>query len=266
MIHQLTNRRKLTLCLTSLLSLISKKNRMTLVILYIILFTFSYTVFTRSSCRFYLKMPFMTPFIAFLCWGQLECRNSIHEPSFFCFGCWGSLVQRQECSYPCSFISERPRHGESPPGSAQHSGGGWFISDVLNEKVFTGVCLHKTPFMFDESEPEQISHLLQKMILSLHAPLMWGIMSGLPALPTHEAGRGFLTLCAQYRDTQGESASGMSWALPFTLLSNQYHIINAVAQLSHAGDHRDFFSLTHRKVLEIKIWHVFLVVHVNHKD
>lgn len=31
--------------------------------------------------------------------------------------------------------------------------------------------------MFDDSEPQQISHLLQQIIVSVRAPLMW-VMSG----------------------------------------------------------------------------------------
>lgn len=44
-----------------------------------------------------------------------------------------------------SFLSEWLLLGESPPGSSPHSGDKRFISDVVNEMVFTGVCLHKTP-------------------------------------------------------------------------------------------------------------------------
>lgn len=84
---------------------------------------------------------------------------------------WSS---RQECS----FLSKWLLHGESPPGSAPHSRDEWFISHVVNEMVFAGLCLHKTPFMFDDSEPQQISHLFQQIIVSVRAPLMWGVMSG----------------------------------------------------------------------------------------
>lgn len=117
-----------------------------------------------------------------------------------------------------SFLSKWRLRGESPPGSAPHSRDEWFISDVVNEMVFAGVCLHKTPFMFDDSEPQQISHLPQQIIFTPQAPPTRGVMSGPAATSTREAGRSFLTVCAQKCDTQIESSSGMSWVPPFTSL------------------------------------------------
>lgn len=53
--------------------------------------------------------------------------------------------------------------GESPSGSAPLSTDEWFISHAVNEML----CLHTHPTnMFDDSEPRQISHGFQQIIVS----------------------------------------------------------------------------------------------------
>lgn len=89
-----------------------------------------------------------------------------------------AITSHRYSNQECSFLPKRLLHGESPAGSAPHSTDEWFISHVVNEMVFAGLCLHKTPFMFGDSEPQQISHLFQQIIISAPAPLMWGVMSG----------------------------------------------------------------------------------------
>lgn len=67
--------------------------------------------------------------------------------------------------------------------------------------------------MFDESEPQQISHLVQQIIIPLHAPLMWGTSSGLVTSSTDEASCQY----APKNVAGSESSTGMSWIPPFHL-------------------------------------------------
>lgn len=92
--------------------------------------------------------------------------------------------------------------------------------------------------------PKQICHLLQQIIISPHAPLLWGVMSGPAAPSTHEAGSSFLTVWAQKCDTQSESSSGMSWVPPFTSLVQSAPHYKYWGQLSHTRNTKtEIFAL-----------------------
>lgn len=170
---------------------------------------------------------------------------------------------------PCSFLAKWLLHGGSPSGSAPHSRDEWFISDVVTEMVFTGVCLHKAPFMFDESEPRQIGHLLQQIIISPHAPLMWVVTSGPAAPSTHEAGRSFLTVYAQKCDRVNHQVACPEF-FPSPRWCNQHHTINTVASwVTPESQRKRFLLQLNQKSLEIEMFlslHVYLGVHINHKD
>lgn len=142
-----------------------------------------------------------------------------------------------------SFLSKWLLHGDSPPGSAPHSRDEWFISHVVNEMVFAGVCLHKTPFMFDDSETQQISHLPQRIIFSPQVPLMWRVTSGPAAPSTHGAGRSFLTVCAQECDTQIESSAACPEFPPSPRCCNQHHTINTEASWVTPNTKTEIFAL-----------------------
>lgn len=103
-----------------------------------------------------------------------SCKQSEHKAKCVHFqmihsfhpGCYLSVVQLTGMFLPLQAASACCC-GESPSGSAPLSTDEWFISHAVNETL----CLHTRPTnMFDDSEPRQISHVFQQIIVSTLLP------------------------------------------------------------------------------------------------
>lgn len=157
---------------------------------------------TAGAC---VSWPFLICVIA----NKVSVKQNVYISKWFTVFILAVISQwssyRNVSSSPSSFCLLLWR---IPSGSAPLSTDEWFISHAVNEML----CLHTRPTnMFDDSEPRQISHVFQQIIVSTSLP--WCEES----CPVH-------AVHAQDRKELPESMHPKMWHVGWLI---QWHVLNS---------------------------------------